>query len=660
MKISEKKLWIQGAVLIAATVFLNMLPGMLPVNNSFWMFGLILDAPVLYYIIAAALAFPYGTVLSAVLGNKVTGFLTFAFTSVICVLTGSLTPVFVSFAAAFVIALLYYGCRLNRWIKIIICSIAVALVNAGAQLLFGDIDMGGSEVLIEALTCAAICVLLLIISSFLEQTALFAEFDKERRRLDRNYRVRSINLKLMLVINIICIVLIVSFSALYLVLLSQKEAEKKASRDSVWGVVLYNAISEDADIYAEHDTDRIKAEAEPIRQALEQGYIETPAYVLVTTNIGGKYFMQCYEVNLSDTGSLNYYDVEWINEVVKEDTGDMIFKLDEGTSRLSVSEKSTVKESIAVSTEKILVLALVLMVLINILADAVIRRNIVIPINRMTTEALDFAFKRDDENNPLSGEVPSHSNAARVEITSGDEIESLSRAFHKTMDDVSEYVDEVREKSRQVSDMQHNIILTMADIIESRDVNTGGHIKRTAVYVGIIARKLMRDGLFTDVLTEDYLNDMIVAAPLHDMGKIHVPDTILNKEGKLTDTEFAIMKSHAAVGKELLDLASDSLGEFSYLIIAKQMAESHHEWWNGNGYPDKIGQDDIPLCARIMAVADVFDALVSKRCYKEPMELDVAFGIIEKETGTHFDPVIGRAFLDCRAEIENALAELSK
>ena len=141
-----------------------------------------------------------------------------------------------------------------------------------------------------------------------------------------------------------------------------------------------------------------------------------------------------------------------------------------------------------------------------------------IPINRMTTEALDFAFRRDDENNPLSGEVPSRGNASRVEITSGDEIESLSRAFHKTMDDVSEYVDEVREKSRQVSDMQHNIILTMADIIESRDVNTGGHIKRTAVYVGIIARKLMRDGLFTDVLTEDYLNDMIVAAPLHDMG----------------------------------------------------------------------------------------------------------------------------------------------
>lgn len=204
----------------------------------------------------------------------------------------------------------------------------------------------------------------------------------------------------------------------------------------------------------------------------------------------------------------------------------------------------------------------------------------------------------------------------------------------------------------QVSDMQFNIITTMADIVESRDGNTGGHIRRTAKYVEVIAKTLRKQEKFPDILTDQYMADMIVAAPLHDIGKIHVSDIILNKPGRLTEEEFEIMKSHAAAGKELLLRAKQQLGESTYLNIAIDMAAYHHEWWNGTGYPDKITGQDIPLCARIMAVADVFDALVSKRCYKSAMPLEKAYSIISEESGTHFDPEVVEAFFASIDQIE--------
>lgn len=199
---------------------------------------------------------------------------------------------------------------------------------------------------------------------------------------------------------------------------------------------------------------------------------------------------------------------------------------------------------------------------------------------------------------------------------------------------------------KRVSQMQFNIITMMADIVENRDGNTGGHIKRTAKYVEIIARELTRRKAFPDILTEKYVEDMIIAAPLHDIGKIHISDLILNKPGRLTDEEFAIMKTHTTAGGELLTHAIEELGESSYLKMALEMALYHHEWWNGKGYPHGISGDEIPLCARIMAVADVFDALTAKRCYKSAMPLEKALGIIREETDTHFDPVVAEAFLD--------------
>ena len=200
--------------------------------------------------------------------------------------------------------------------------------------------------------------------------------------------------------------------------------------------------------------------------------------------------------------------------------------------------------------------------------------------------------------------------------------------------------------------MQSGMITFLAAVMENRDDNTGGDIRRTALYVELIAKELKQQGIYSDILTEKYVSDMVVAAPLHDIGKIHIPDAILNKPGKLTEDEFEIMKSHTTAGEELLVHAKEELGESGYLNTAIEMAAYHHEWWNGKGYPYGISGTEIPLCARIMAVADVFDALTSKRCYKDAMPLEKAYAIIREESGTHFDPVVVEAFFVAVEDIE--------
>lgn len=207
--------------------------------------------------------------------------------------------------------------------------------------------------------------------------------------------------------------------------------------------------------------------------------------------------------------------------------------------------------------------------------------------------------------------------------------------------------------------MQSHIITAMADIIENRDESTGGHIKRTAKYVEIIAKEMQKQGKYPNILTKQYINDMVLAAPLHDIGKIHISDTILNKPGKLTDEEFALMKTHTTAGRELLEKAKGDLGEIHYLNIAIDMASYHHEWKNGTGYPYGAKDGEIPLCAKILAVADVFDALTSKRCYKAAMPFEKAYSIICEERGTHFDEDVVEAFEASSESIQRAAEEFS-
>ena len=191
----------------------------------------------------------------------------------------------------------------------------------------------------------------------------------------------------------------------------------------------------------------------------------------------------------------------------------------------------------------------------------------------------------------------------------------------------------------------------------ARRILHAGDIRKTAAYTEIILKQMKEDGIYADILTDEYIADVIHSAPLHDIGKIHVPDSILNKPGRLTDEEFNQMRSHTSAGEDIIERAIDSVGEDSgYLREAKNLARYHHEKWNGKGYPTGLAGEDIPLSARVMAVADVFDALVSRRSYKEPFSIDKAIDIIRSDAGTHFDAKVVEAFLHAEPQIR-AVAE---
>ncbi|MFA7223132.1 MAG: HD domain-containing phosphohydrolase, partial [Bacilli bacterium] len=202
------------------------------------------------------------------------------------------------------------------------------------------------------------------------------------------------------------------------------------------------------------------------------------------------------------------------------------------------------------------------------------------------------------------------------------------------------------------------IVLALANMVESRDKNTGDHIKRTSIYVDLISSELLKEKKFPKVLNPTYQKQMVMGASLHDAGKIKISDTILNKPGKLTPEEFDIMKTHTTEGAKIIDMALEGITTDSYLSVAKEMAAYHHERYDGTGYCAHLKGNDIPLSARVMAVADVFDALVSKRSYKEPFSYEDSIKIIKEESGTHFDPVVVKAFLS--VNVQNKVLELLK
>ena len=205
---------------------------------------------------------------------------------------------------------------------------------------------------------------------------------------------------------------------------------------------------------------------------------------------------------------------------------------------------------------------------------------------------------------------------------------------------------------RQIANFHSETVMSFANLIENRDDNTGGHIKRTSRYVELIAEELVRKGYYCDVLTKDYMEDLVKAAPMHDIGKIAVPDAILCKPGKLSEEEYAAMKSHAPNGGEIVREIFCNLGDEQYQQIAYETARHHHERWNGMGYPDGLRGEQIPLSARIMAVADVFDAISERRCYREAMPMEECFEIISRGRGVDFDPRIVEVFLDSRVRVE--------
>ena len=284
------------------------------------------------------------------------------------------------------------------------------------------------------------------------------------------------------------------------------------------------------------------------------------------------------------------------------------------------------------------------------------KRFIVRPVNSLAKLAGEFAYTNDEARKETLDSI------RFLEIKTGDEIEHLYDAMAKTTRDTVDFINESQKKQAAISTFQSGMINVMADLVESRDKSTGTHIKNTSAYVEIICEELIKDGLYPEIVNEEYKNNVVASAPMHDIGKIKISDTILNKPGRFTDEEYAIMKTHAEEGAKIIStvkktVESDALKE-DYLGEAENMAHYHHEKWNGEGYPCGLKGEEIPLSARIMAVADVFDALVAERVYKPGMSFESAISIIKESSGQHFDPVIVQAFLNAEDKIRAVTEQL--
>ena len=277
------------------------------------------------------------------------------------------------------------------------------------------------------------------------------------------------------------------------------------------------------------------------------------------------------------------------------------------------------------------------------------KRYIVTPVNSLAKLAGDFAYTDDEARKETLDSIK------ELEIKTGDEIEHLYNAMAKTTRDTVDYINQSQRKNEAISTFQSGMINVMADLVESRDQSTGEHIKNTSSYVEIICDELIKEGKFSDILDEDFKNNIVSSAPMHDIGKIKVSDTILNKPGKFEPWEYEIMKTHAEEGAKIIHtvkktVENEELKE-NYLGEAENMAHYHHEKWNGQGYPCGLKGKEIPLSARIMAVADVFDALVAVRVYKPAMPFEKAVSIIKEGSGEHFDPDVVEAFVNAEEKI---------
>jgi len=218
----------------------------------------------------------------------------------------------------------------------------------------------------------------------------------------------------------------------------------------------------------------------------------------------------------------------------------------------------------------------------------------------------------------------------------------------------------VAEKVKALTASQTATIHALVKAAEARDDDTGAHVERTASYCKLIAQQLWTNGLYKDIVDEHYAEQIAMASPLHDVGKIGIPDAILLKPGRLEKDEFAVMKTHATIGYDTLSGVEGLTPENTFLKFGMEISQYHHEKWDGSGYMKGLAGEEIPLSARIMALADVYDALRSKRIYKEPFTHDRTVEIITEGRGSHFDPVIVDVFLANHQQFNAIFERLSK
>ncbi|MCR5109145.1 MAG: HD domain-containing protein [Lachnospiraceae bacterium] len=230
------------------------------------------------------------------------------------------------------------------------------------------------------------------------------------------------------------------------------------------------------------------------------------------------------------------------------------------------------------------------------------------------------------------------------DITEEQKVINLIKDYNDTLNK------EVGQKTENIKSIQEKVVLGLANMVENRDNNTGGHVKRTSDVIKYLVKEVRAQGIYD--MDEQLANDIVRAAPMHDLGKITIDNHILNKPGRLTKEEYDIMKTHSEKSAEIVQIILKDVEEQHFVNVAYNVARYHHERWDGKGYPEGIVGEMIPLEARIMAVADVYDALVSKRCYKEPMSFEQAADIMVEGMGGQFDPNMLSVFLACREDLE--------
>jgi len=233
-----------------------------------------------------------------------------------------------------------------------------------------------------------------------------------------------------------------------------------------------------------------------------------------------------------------------------------------------------------------------------------------------------------------------------------DEVDARVKTHLKLRRYQSHLEDLVKEQVKEISDSQVSTIFALSKLSESRDKETGEHLERVQIYCKMLAEKLSRQEPYNSVITVSFTHNIFNASPLHDIGKVAIPDNVLLKPGKFTPEEFEIMKTHSLVGAATMEAVNDIYRNNAFINMGITIARSHHERWDGTGYPDGLKGEDIPIAARIMAIADVYDALRSTRCYKGALSRGRSREIIESGNGTQFDPLIGKTFLELEGEFD--------
>ncbi len=303
---------------------------------------------------------------------------------------------------------------------------------------------------------------------------------------------------------------------------------------------------------------------------------------------------------------------------------------------------------------KVMSLFLGFFVIVIVLCIWFAQYHLTYPIDAMTFAAAQFHYNSDKEIDESIDYLKG------LEVKTGDEIENLYKVLTKTINDTGVYIEDIKRKGEQIENLQSGLIWILADMVESRDKCTGDHIKKTAGYVRLILDLLKENEVYPGQINDEYIQSVINSAPLHDVGKIKVSDLILNKTERLDDNEYERMKQHTLFGKDVIERAKSLSPGSDYLDEALNLATYHHEKWDGTGYPAGLKGEEIPLSARIMAISDVFDALLSTRSYKKPFTFEQAMDIIKEGSGTSFDPVLVKLFVDNEERVRAIALENEK